>query len=284
MAIGRTELEIELDRASLEVVLAEELIVGGGRSRDGRGSAGGSAAALEVALAEEDARAASSGGARERQAAGGSKRYRLTRRRVVADARSRAGKSEASVDSGTASSAGLVHERDLKTIEREHPEGLTSVQVVDIFSRRGIRFSEATFRKYVQQGLLPRSRRVGRKGKHQGSLGLYPATTVRRINVIKRLQSEGHTIEDILRRFLRYRDEIEVLERGLNTLFGSFEEELRTPHFDTGARQLVKKDLGEARQHALELLRLLEAIEKRVAGQPERTPGGAAPGGAEDLL
>src|SRR5262249_47400137 len=92
------------------------------------------------------------------------------------------------------SEPGLISERDLRAIEKEHPDGLTSVQVVDFFTRRGIRFSEATFRKYVQQGLLPRSRRVGRKGKHQGSLGLYPASTVRRINVIKRLQAEDHTI------------------------------------------------------------------------------------------
>ena len=180
--------------------------------------------------------------------------------------------------------SGLVPERDLKAIERDHPEGLTSVQVVDIFTRRGIRFSEATFRKYVQQGLLPRSRRVGRKGKHQGSLGLYPATTVRRINVIKRLQGEGHTIEDIQRRFLRYRDEIEMLERGLQTVFEGFDEELRAPHFDTGARQTLRKDLDQARLHASELLKLLESIERRVVRPAERTPGGAAPGGAEDLL
>ena len=54
---------------------------------------------------------------------------------------------------GSASSGedgGLLAERDLKTIEREHPDGVTSVQVVDIFRHRQIRFSEATFRKYVQ--------------------------------------------------------------------------------------------------------------------------------------
>src|SRR5262245_18402737 len=86
---------------------------------------------------------------------------------------------------GSASGDGegaFISERDLRTIHRDFPEGLTSVHIVDIFTTRGIRFSEATFRKYVQQGLLPRSRRVGRKGKHHGSLGLYPSTTVRRIN------------------------------------------------------------------------------------------------------
>jgi DNA-binding transcriptional MerR regulator len=183
-----------------------------------------------------------------------------------------------------AGSETLLAERDLKAIEREHPEGLTSVQVVDAFARRGIRFSEATFRKFVQKGLVPRSRRVGRKGKHQGSLGLYPASVVRRINVIKRLQAEGHTIEDIGRRFLRYRDEIEALERGLSIVLDGFEEELRAPHFDTKARKLLKKDLDETREHALELLKQIESIERRVVGPTDRPPGAGAPGGAEDLL
>ena len=34
---------------------------------------------------------------------------------------------------------------------------------MEIFRPKGVRLSEATFRKYVQAGLLPRSRRVGRK-------------------------------------------------------------------------------------------------------------------------
>jgi DNA-binding transcriptional MerR regulator len=178
----------------------------------------------------------------------------------------------------------LVPERDLKEIERDFPEGLTSVQVVDVFTRRGIRFSEATFRKYVQQGLLPRSRRVGRKGKHQGSLGLYPAATIRRINVIKRLQAENYTIEEIQRQFLRFRDELELVERGLRGLFDGFNEELARPHFDPGVRKQLKKDLSDAQLAADELLKQLSSIERRVVGPTERPPGGGVPGGAEDLL
>jgi DNA-binding transcriptional MerR regulator len=178
----------------------------------------------------------------------------------------------------------LVAERDLKEIERDFPEGLTSVQVVDVFTRRGIRFSEATFRKYVQQGLLPRSRRVGRKGKHQGSLGLYPASTIRRINVIKRLQAENYTIEEIQRQFLRFRDELEVVERGLRGLFDGFNEELARPHFDPGVRKQIKKELSDAQLAAEELLKQLSSIERRVVGPSERPPGGGVPGGAEDLL
>jgi len=176
----------------------------------------------------------------------------------------------------------LLTERDLKAIEREHPDGVTSVQVVDVFVRRGIRFSEATFRKYVQQGLVPRSRRVGRKGKHQGSLGLYPTTVIRRINAIKRLQAENYTIEDIARQFLRFRDEIEELERGLSSVLGGFEEELGKPHFDIHARKSLRRDIADARKAADELVHRLAGIERRIVGAGERPP--PAPGGAEDLL
>jgi hypothetical protein len=179
---------------------------------------------------------------------------------------------------------GLLADRDLRQIEREHPDGLTSVQIVDIFTQRGIRFSEATFRKYVQLGLLPRSRRVGRKGKHQGSLGLYPATAVRRINAIKRLMAENYTIEAIQQQFLRFRDEIEALERGIGTVLGGFEDAIRAPHFDTQAKKDLKREIGEARKTADDLLRRMELIERRVSEPRERPRGGGAPGGAEDLL
>lgn len=179
----------------------------------------------------------------------------------------------------------LISDRDLKVIEKEHPDGMTSVQIVDVFTVRDIRFSEATFRKYVQLGLLPRSRRVGRKGKHQGSLGLYPTTTVRRINAIKKLMAENYTIEDIQRQFGRYRDEIEALERGLGTVFTAFDEDIGAPRFDTDARKSLKRDIAEARRTAEELVRRLESIERRIA-EPREAPAGGAParGGVEDLL
>src|SRR5512138_2347210 len=78
-------------------------------------------------------------------------------------------------------------ESDLRRVERQRPDGLTSSQILQVFAEVGVRLSEATLRKYVQLGLLPRSVRVGRKGKHQGSCGLYPSTTVRRIQAVKKM-------------------------------------------------------------------------------------------------
>ncbi|MFH0901587.1 MAG: MerR family transcriptional regulator [Pseudomonadota bacterium] len=213
--------------------------------------------------------------------------------RVVIAERSATGGGSGASGSGSSSPSGmasdfevggLFSDRDLRTIENENSEGLTSVQIVSILTDRGIRFSEATFRKYVQLGLLPRSRRVGRKGKHQGSLGLYPATTVRRIAVIKRLMSENYTIDDIQRRFLRFRDEIEALERGLSRVFSSFDEEIRAARFDTHARRDLKREITEARKAADDLLKRIERIENRVSEPRERLAGAGVPGGAEDLL
>jgi hypothetical protein len=56
----------------------------------------------------------------------------------------------------------LLKEEELRAIESVYPDGITAVQIVEVFTGRGIKFSEASFRKYVQQNLLPRSKRVGR--------------------------------------------------------------------------------------------------------------------------
>src|SRR6187397_1948568 len=107
---------------------------------------------------------------------------------------------------------GLLADRELEEIERASPDGMTSRQIVDVFISRGIRFSEATLRKYVQLGLLPRSVRVGQKGKHQGSKGIYPNNVIRRVNLVKGMMAENLTIEEIQRSFIRFKEEIDGIE------------------------------------------------------------------------
>ena len=189
----------------------------------------------------------------------------------------------------TESNEGLMSDEDVSTIEKNHLEGLTSAQIVEMFKVRGIRFSEATFRKYVQQHLLPRSRRVGRKGKHQGSLGLYPPTTVRRINEVKRMMQESYTIEEIQRSFLRFRDEIETIERGLGLVFGEFERELAGDAFEGARRTKLSREMGDARQVASDLLGRIESLQRQITSPLERAArarvfSSGASGGAGDLL
>jgi hypothetical protein len=88
----------------------------------------------------------------------------------------------------------VIDEATLSQIERSHARGLTSAEILDVFARHDIALSEATLRKYVQLGLLPRSVRVGKKGKHQGSQGVYPVGVVRQIVLIKQMMAESFTI------------------------------------------------------------------------------------------
>jgi DNA-binding transcriptional MerR regulator len=183
------------------------------------------------------------------------------------------------------SEQGLLDDRELREVEERYRDGITAVQVVDIFVARGLRFSEATFRKYVQQGLVPRSRRVGRKGKHRGSLGVYPARTVRRINAIKRLMGEGHTIEEIQEQFLRYTDILETLEEGFSEVFTRLEREVDGPRFDAKGRKSFQRELSEARKSADDLLQRIEGMSRRVAAPREdRYRSAGAAGSAEELL
>lgn len=187
--------------------------------------------------------------------------------------------------SGSSSRRGLLDDGELHDVEGTYPDGITAVQVVDIFVSRGIRFSEATFRKYVQQGLVPRSKRVGRKGKHRGSLGMYPARTVRRINGIKRLMGEGYTIEEIQEQFLRFTDAIEGLEESLGEVFARLQTESLSPRFDTKTRRDLDREIKDARKTADELLERLDELARRTqAPRKDDYRSTGAAGSAEDLL
>jgi hypothetical protein len=204
---------------------------------------------------------------------------------VAANRARRGGGASSAGGPGSSSRRGLFSDEELRRLEDDHPEGLTASQIVDLFSGRGLRFSEATFRKYVQLGLVPRSRRIGRKGKHRGSLGVYPSKAVRRINAVRRLMDDGRTIEEIQVELLRFGDILENLEEGLTDLFQRFETEIEAPRFDGKTRKNFKRDLGEARRSADELLKRLDDLSHRVGKPTDESFGGSgAAGSAEELL
>jgi DNA-binding transcriptional MerR regulator len=91
----------------------------------------------------------------------------------------------------------VLNARDISEIERAHSDGLSSQQILELCEKHGHPLSEATLRKYVQLGLLPRSRRVGQKGKHRGSRGIYPVEVIRRIDEIRRAMTAGDTLETL---------------------------------------------------------------------------------------
>jgi len=159
-----------------------------------------------------------------------------------------------------------IPDSELDRIEREHELGLSSQEILDILSAHGVKFSEATLRKYVQLGLLPRSVRVGKKGKHQGSQGMYPSSVVRQIQVIKEMMAANFTIEEIQREFLFVRGEIEELERSLAKVFEALHKASETKASEPSSRA-VAVDLSAAEALARELVAKLVQIEQRLTAQ-----------------
>jgi DNA-binding transcriptional MerR regulator len=150
---------------------------------------------------------------------------------------------------------------EIARLERDRAAGITSGEVVSLFAEKGVRLSAATFRKYVQAGLLPRSRRVGRKGKHTGSTGLYPVSVVRRIALIKRMMAEGYTVEDIRGSFVTVRNRLEDVEKGLQELV----EELSRKARSHPRRRQFEDELVRAEREVRKALERIEEVGGAVA-------------------
>src|ERR671934_1786637 len=163
---------------------------------------------------------------------------------------------------------------DFDALEEEHPQGISAAAIVDFFAPRGVRLAQATFRKYVQLGLLPRSRRVGEKGKHRGSKGLYPASAVRRIHVIKSLMGEGMTLEDIRHSFIFFRGQLDGVERSLDELFAALEKAVADKgELRPSRRKELDRLLAESRKHANQFVKDMERTVSEITSREDPGKG-----------
>jgi hypothetical protein len=209
--------------------------------------------------------------------------FRAHRRPALADVANRKDDDAPRANAAPSSRQLVLKEEEIRAIEGTYPDGITAVQIVDVFTSRGIKFSEASFRKYVQQGLLPRSKRVGRKGKHRGSLGVYPSKTVRRINAVKSLMADGYTIEEIQGEFLLYTDLVEGVAEHLTELWTRLAGDVT--RLEPKAKRELEKELTDARRDGDRLVERLGDITRRVAApRTDSLRLAGAAGGAEDLL
>ena len=149
----------------------------------------------------------------------------------------------------------LLSSTELRRVESKYAEGITSAAVVKLFKAKGERFSEATLRKYVQLGLLPTSRRVGIRGRHRGSSGLYPAIIVRLANEIKRALEAGQSLEDIRMGTIGLSGEVQSLRRAADQLLDRF-------------AQAIQKQKGQQKKSALKqtLDKHKKALEREIRG------------------
>ncbi len=153
---------------------------------------------------------------------------------------------------------------EIERIERDRATGITTGEVVRLFESKGARLSASTFRKYVQMGLLPRSRRVGRKGKHTGSTGLYPVSVVRRVAVIKRMMAAGYTVDDIRGSFVTVRNRLEDVETGLDELVAELARKAR----EHPRGRHLQEELVRAERDVRRALERLERLGGAVATVP----------------
>jgi DNA-binding transcriptional MerR regulator len=158
--------------------------------------------------------------------------------------------------------------QEIERIERDFPSGVSAKVILDVFRQKGIRLSEGTFRKYVQAGLLPRSKRIGRKGKHRGSQGLYPVDVVRRISAIKMMMAEGLTLEEIRRSFVFFKNHIDQAHRGLLEILVHFRVEFQSRQVSPQRRRELEAEL-EALQHRTgELVRDVSRVGSAITALP----------------
>jgi DNA-binding transcriptional MerR regulator len=160
----------------------------------------------------------------------------------------------------------LASEEVLREIEKKHETGISSADILEVLERLEVRFSEATLRKYVQLGLLPRSVRVGRKGKHKGSQGLYPVQVIRQILRIREMMADNYTIEEIQRDILFVRGDIEELERSIDKVFEVLRGAAEPKRAEAVGRAIVS-DVHSAEALARDLVQRLNAIEARLLSQ-----------------
>jgi hypothetical protein len=156
-----------------------------------------------------------------------------------------------------------MNEAKVALAEKQFAAGITSAELLNLFASWNVQLSEATLRKYVQLGLLPRSIRVGRKGKHQGSQGVYPFGAVRQILRVKALMAESYTIEEIQRDFFFMRSDMHALEQCMRAIFNTLTTIVRDRRRQ-GYAQDVSRDVEGAREISSELIRNLERIETRL--------------------
>src|SRR6266446_9962528 len=180
-------------------------------------------------------------------------------------------------EAGGTLSEGAMAQRELDVfdaLEAEHPQGISASQIVEFFAPRGVKLAQATFRKYVQLGLLPRSRRVGEKGKHRGSRGLYPATAFRRISLIKSLMDDGLTLEDIRHSFVFSRGQLDAVESALDDLFAALDKTIaEKSDIKASRRRELERLVNDGRHKAHQFVKDMERAISQITARQETGKG-----------
>ena len=159
----------------------------------------------------------------------------------------------------------LLTAAEIRKLERQYEAGVSSLAIVEIFQSKGERFSEATLRKYVQLNLLPKSRRVGTRGKHKGSSGVYPVSIIGLINEIKRTLAAGATLDEIRYTSVGLVGEVHALRRVVQETTARFGEAIEKQD-DARHRTALLKSLDKQSKALGKQIEELEELANRLRG------------------
>ncbi len=164
----------------------------------------------------------------------------------------------------------ILRPNELARIERDYATGLPARAILEIFRPPpGAALAGHLPQVRFRPGWLPRSRRVGKKGKHRGSTGVYPVEAVRRINAIKKMMAQGHTLEEIRASFVFFKNQIDQVDRELHEVLDGFASALHDRPFGQHHKKKLTGELGQLRARAGELVKAVSrfgsAVTARVA-------------------
>lgn len=136
----------------------------------------------------------------------------------------------------------LFTDQEIKDLTLKYKNGLTMNQLAELFTDNGERMSVHTVKKYVQHGFIPNCKRVGSKGKHKGSYGIFPASAIERINTIKKVTSGcSDSLEDLRYSYLTSTTHVlKAIDEMDNAASVMFRGELRLPKGFTGALKQLR--------------------------------------------
>ncbi len=95
--------------------------------------------------------------------------------------------------------------------------------------------------------------------------------SVRRINAIKRMMAEGHTLEDIRRSFVFYKGHIDQLQRELGGLLDGLQGELEGRGLGAERRRVLEAELELLRRRAQDLVRDVARLGSAVTSHADET-------------
>lgn len=153
---------------------------------------------------------------------------------------------------------------EMQNLKENYEDGITWDEVDKELSRKGIPLKKVTFRKYIQDGLLPKAK--GYRNTDKGRVAIFPSDTIEHINFIHFFNNAAgrKEIEKILNLLLKvsvtYLEAVESREQWHRPIYASI---LHYICFGDGAvYEAIEEALSTRPEDRDEALKMLGEVDK----------------------